>query len=65
MIVNLNLKILPFFLPEIYLRIFLSYEVEYFSQKDFFADMRHYTKNNKFAMTIISSRPIKVYLVCD
>ena len=64
-IVNLNLKILPLFLLEIYLRIFLPYEVEFFSHKDFFADMRHYAKNNKFAMTIISSRPIKIYLVCD
>ena len=52
-------------LPEIYPRIPPPHEAEYFSREDLLADVRNHAANNGFAVTINSSRPTKVYLVCD
>lgn len=62
-IVNLILKSLFFLLLEIYFKISPLYKVEYFSQKDFFIDIRNHIANNKFTVTINSLKLIKVYLV--
>ena len=52
-------------LPEIYPIIPPPHEVEYFSREDLLADVKNHAANNGFAVNINSSRPTKVYLVCD
>ena len=52
-------------LPEIYPRIPPPHKADYFSREDLLADVRNHAANNGFAVTINSSRPTKVYLVCD
>lgn len=64
-IANLIPEIPAPLLPEIYPRILPPYKAEYFSQEDLLADVRNHVANNEFAVTIDSSRPTKVYLVCD
>ncbi len=52
-------------IPELYPRIILPHKAEYFSRENLLADVKNYAENNGFAVTINSSRLIKVYLVSD
>ena len=64
-IANLIPTIPPTSIPELYPRIILPHKAEYFSRENLLADVKNYAENNGFAVTINSSRLIKVYLVCD
>ncbi len=61
---NLILGIPPTPLPELYPRIPPPNEAEYVLQ-DLLADMKNHLVPKGFVKTINSSRPTKVYLVCD